>query len=175
MAGTPYLQPGADGFLPPAADGSQPDLPPTAPPELSGGKSGKAAGKAGTAGKVKKAGQPPPAGSAAAAAAADPDLFANLDPAAMQPLEAYTAAAVAASYSTTAAAAAVAEVGSAVDLDSATDSNHDTALTLACAGGHEELVTLLLNRGADIGMIHPVNVVIGMNVTQYIDLSFRTP
>lgn len=37
-----------------------------------------------------------------------------------------------------------------VDLDSQTDSNHDTALTLACAGGHEELVTLLLNRGANM-------------------------
>ena len=38
-----------------------------------------------------------------------------------------------------------------VDLDSATESNHDTALTLACAGGHEDLVTLLLGRGSDIG------------------------
>ena len=38
-----------------------------------------------------------------------------------------------------------------VDLDSETESNHDTALTLACAGGHEELVKLLLDRGADIG------------------------
>eukprot|EP00095_Tigriopus_kingsejongensis_P010708 maker-scaffold179_size282488-snap-gene-1.25 protein:Tk10708 transcript:maker-scaffold179_size282488-snap-gene-1.25-mRNA-1 annotation:"ankyrin repeat and kh domain-containing protein 1" len=37
-----------------------------------------------------------------------------------------------------------------LDLNSETDSNHDTALTLACAGGHEDLVTLLLRRGADI-------------------------
>jgi ankyrin repeat protein len=40
-----------------------------------------------------------------------------------------------------------------VDLDSETESNHDTALTLACAGGHEELVKLLLERGADIGEV----------------------
>ena len=38
-----------------------------------------------------------------------------------------------------------------IDLDTETDSNHDTALTLACAGGHEELIELLLSRGADIG------------------------
>uniref|UniRef100_A0A8C8DUD5 Ankyrin repeat and KH domain containing 1 n=1 Tax=Oryzias sinensis TaxID=183150 RepID=A0A8C8DUD5_9TELE len=31
-----------------------------------------------------------------------------------------------------------------------TESNHDTALTLACAGGHEELVSVLLARGANI-------------------------
>ncbi|KAK9891834.1 hypothetical protein WA026_016633 [Henosepilachna vigintioctopunctata] len=37
-----------------------------------------------------------------------------------------------------------------VDLDSETESNRDTALTLACAGGHEDLVDLLLNRGSDI-------------------------
>ncbi|KAK7000502.1 hypothetical protein SK128_004708, partial [Halocaridina rubra] len=37
-----------------------------------------------------------------------------------------------------------------VDVDIETDSNHDTALTLACAGGHEELVQLLLTRGASI-------------------------
>lgn len=38
----------------------------------------------------------------------------------------------------------------AIEIDSETDSNHDTALTLACAGGHEELVELLLNRKANI-------------------------
>ena len=49
------------------------------------------------------------------------------------------------------AAADMAGATSVVDLDTETDSNHDTALTLACAGGHEELVKLLLERGAAIG------------------------
>ncbi|KAG9480376.1 hypothetical protein GDO78_012056 [Eleutherodactylus coqui] len=37
-----------------------------------------------------------------------------------------------------------------IDIDAQTESNHDTALTLACAGGHEELVQTLLERGANI-------------------------
>ncbi|CAD5123429.1 DgyrCDS11779 [Dimorphilus gyrociliatus] len=37
-----------------------------------------------------------------------------------------------------------------IDVDAQTESNHDTALTLACAGGHSELVKLLLQRGANI-------------------------
>lgn len=37
-----------------------------------------------------------------------------------------------------------------IDVDCETESNHDTALTLSCAGGHEELATLLLQRGANI-------------------------
>ncbi|XP_048578543.1 ankyrin repeat and KH domain-containing protein 1 isoform X2 [Nematostella vectensis] len=38
----------------------------------------------------------------------------------------------------------------AFDVDQQTDSNHDTALTLAAAGGHDELVQLLLAKGSDI-------------------------
>ncbi len=38
----------------------------------------------------------------------------------------------------------------AIDIDQQTDSNHDTALTLAAAGGHDDLVELLLERGAEI-------------------------
>ncbi|XP_066252742.1 ankyrin repeat domain-containing protein 17 isoform X3 [Euwallacea similis] len=66
-------------------------------------------------------------------------------------------------YSGAAAAAAVAAnqqqrqcpgpnsiISPCMDVDSETESNHDTALTLACAGGHEELVELLISRGADI-------------------------
>jgi ankyrin repeat protein len=37
-----------------------------------------------------------------------------------------------------------------IDVDCETESNHDTALTLACAGGHEELVLLLVQRNANI-------------------------
>lgn len=37
-----------------------------------------------------------------------------------------------------------------IDVDCQTESNHDTALTLACVGGHEELTLLLLQRGANI-------------------------
>ncbi|XP_077999520.1 ankyrin repeat domain-containing protein 17-like isoform X2 [Glandiceps talaboti] len=38
----------------------------------------------------------------------------------------------------------------AVDIDAQTESNHDTALTLSCAGGHDELVSLLLAKSATI-------------------------
>ncbi len=38
----------------------------------------------------------------------------------------------------------------AIDVDQQTESNHDTALTLAAAGGHDELVELLINHGANI-------------------------
>ena len=38
----------------------------------------------------------------------------------------------------------------AIEIDQHTESNHDTALTLAAAGGHDELVELLLARGANI-------------------------
>lgn len=36
------------------------------------------------------------------------------------------------------------------NVDMQTDSNHDTALTLAATGGHASLVQLLISRGADI-------------------------
>lgn len=48
------------------------------------------------------------------------------------------------------AVAAQAPNDKSIDVDSETDSNHDTALTLACAGGHDELVKLLLSRQANI-------------------------
>ena len=37
-----------------------------------------------------------------------------------------------------------------VDIDQATESNHDTALTIAAAGGYDELVQVLLARNANI-------------------------
>ncbi|XP_015377737.1 PREDICTED: ankyrin repeat domain-containing protein 17-like isoform X3 [Diuraphis noxia] len=43
-----------------------------------------------------------------------------------------------------------ADISYGINVDSQTESNHDTALTVACAGGHEELVKLLLVRGANI-------------------------
>jgi len=43
-----------------------------------------------------------------------------------------------------------ADISYGINVDSQTESNHDTALTVACAGGHEELVKLLLLRGANI-------------------------
>ncbi|XP_017781821.1 PREDICTED: ankyrin repeat domain-containing protein 17-like isoform X2 [Nicrophorus vespilloides] len=50
----------------------------------------------------------------------------------------------------TAASPSVPPVNFCMDVDSETESNHDTALTLACAGGHEELVELLIARGSNI-------------------------
>lgn len=35
-----------------------------------------------------------------------------------------------------------------IDIEQQTDSNHDTALSVAAAGGHDDLVKLLLERGA---------------------------
>ncbi|KPM02538.1 Ankyrin repeat and KH domain-containing protein [Sarcoptes scabiei] len=37
-----------------------------------------------------------------------------------------------------------------VDLNSSTESNHDTALLLACSNGHDDAVKCLINKGADI-------------------------
>ena len=91
------------------------------------------------------------ASAAAAASTANPDILQ------FQPVVAPNAAAAAAAVGMqpleTYEAYTAAVASAAVDLDSETDSNHDTALTLACAGGHEELVTLLINRGANIGKL----------------------
>lgn len=42
------------------------------------------------------------------------------------------------------------KIPKSIDLETKTESNHDTALTLACTGGHEELVRLLIEKGANI-------------------------
>ena len=39
--------------------------------------------------------------------------------------------------------------GVALQIDAQTESNHDTALTLAAQGGHDELVQVLLAHGSD--------------------------
>ena len=142
MAGSSYL-PNEAVFLPASMAGAetftQPDLPPLTEPKTKPNLN-KAKGK------KSKQPLPPVASTEASTVPADPssDILQFqpvVDPASagsMQPLETYEA------YTAAVASAAV-------DLDSETDSNHDTALTLACAGGHEELVTLLINRGANIG------------------------
>ena len=38
----------------------------------------------------------------------------------------------------------------AINIDAQTDSTHDTPLTVSCTGGHDELVQVLLARGADL-------------------------
>ena len=170
MAGTSYL-PNEAVFLPATVGQeafTQPDLPPIsdqktkpnqtkakgkknkqlqpAPPAMAAGSNPAAVAAAAAAGTVAAvaAGTATPGVEAAGIPDPSNDILQFqpvVDPASvgsMQPLETYEA------YTAAAASAAV-------DLDSETDSNHDTALTLACAGGHEELVTLLINRGANIG------------------------
>ena len=41
-------------------------------------------------------------------------------------------------------------IGTSIPVDAQTDSNHDTALTLAAQGGYDKLVQLLLSHSADI-------------------------
>ena len=38
----------------------------------------------------------------------------------------------------------------AIDIEQQTESNHDTALSVAAAGGHDDLVKLLLQRGSEL-------------------------
>ena len=38
----------------------------------------------------------------------------------------------------------------AIDIEQHTESNHDTALSVAAAGGHDDLVKLLLQRGSEL-------------------------
>ena len=152
LANSPYLQalpPGETILLPISNDAAnelqqdqqqlvqqqQPELPPATAPHPQGAtKKAKKAGAA-AAGKVTK--------DAVAAAWDQNEIFADAEHVAGGQYPAV--------YQQPAGAAEVAGAASVVDLDTETDSNHDTALTLACAGGHEELVKLLLERGAAIG------------------------
>ena len=156
LANSPYLQalpPGETILLPISNDAANelqhdqqqlvhqqqhPELPPaTAPHPGQGGATKKAKKGAAAAGKVTK--------DAVAAAWDQNEIFADAEHVAANGT--YPAV-----YQQPAGAAAdMAGATSVVDLDTETDSNHDTALTLACAGGHEELVKLLLERGAAIG------------------------
>ena len=157
LANSPYLQalpPGETILLPISNDAANelqhdqqqlvhqqqhPELPPaTAPHPGQGGATKKAKKGAAAAGKVTTK-------DAVAAAWDQNEIFADAEHVAAN--GAYPAV-----YQQPAGAAAdMAGATSVVDLDTETDSNHDTALTLACAGGHEELVKLLLERGAAIG------------------------
>lgn len=38
----------------------------------------------------------------------------------------------------------------AIDIEQQTESNHDTALSVAAAGGHDDLVRLLLEQGSEL-------------------------
>ena len=158
LANSPYLQalpPGETILLPISNDAAnelqqdqqqlvqqqqqqqQPELPPATAPHAHPQGATKKAKKAGAAaaGKVTK--------DAVAAAWDQNEIFADAEHVAGGQYPAV--------YQQPAGAAEVAGAASVVDLDTETDSNHDTALTLACAGGHEELVKLLLERGAAIG------------------------
>ena len=156
LANSPYLQalpPGETILLPISNDAAtelqqdqqqqlvqqhqqQPELPPATAPHPQGAtKKAKKAVAAAAAGKVTK--------DAVAAAWDQNEIFADAEHVAGGQYPAV--------YQQPAGAAEVAGAASVVDLDTETDSNHDTALTLACAGGHEELVKLLLERGAAIG------------------------
>ena len=160
LANSPYLQalpPGETILLPISNDAAnelqqdqqqlqqqqqQPELPPATAPHPQQGATKKAKKAAAAAAAVA-------ANKDAVAAAWDQnEIFADAEHCAGVAGGQYPAV-----YQQPAGTAEVAGAGAAsvVDLDTETDSNHDTALTLACAGGHEELVKLLLERGAAIG------------------------
>ena len=151
LANSPYLQalpPGETILLPISNDAAnelqqdqqqlvqqqQPELPPATAPHPQGATK-KAKKAVAAAGKATK--------DAVAAAWDQNEIFADAEHVAGGQYPAV--------YQQPAGTAEVAGAASVVDLDTETDSNHDTALTLACAGGHEELVKLLLERGAAIG------------------------